>query len=132
VAAPQQIAAAMMAHPAFVAGTGRMCTALMQAAGGRLFAKVGAEGYYCAGVPSRRLGIALKIEDGAKRAAEPALLTVLHALDLISSDELASLGSFAQPDVYNTRGEVVGHIRARLPITMSGERPSPPPSPSAA
>ena len=44
----------------------------------RLFAKVGAEGYYCAGVPARRLGIALKVEDGARRASEPALLAVLR------------------------------------------------------
>jgi L-asparaginase II len=52
---------AMTNHPEYVAGTGRLCTALMRGASSRLFAKVGAEGYYCAGVPSMRLGIALKV-----------------------------------------------------------------------
>jgi L-asparaginase II len=122
--APQRIAAAMTTHPEFVAGTGRLCSTLMKTTGGRLFAKVGAEGYYCAGVPARRLGIVLKIEDGAKRASEPALLTILHALDLISSDEFAALADFAQPAVLNTRGEVVGHVRARIPLASH-----PPPAP---
>jgi L-asparaginase II len=70
-AAPRTVLAAMMAHSELVAGTARLCTDLMRSSGGRLWAKVGAEGYYCAGVPAERLGIAIKIEDGAWRAAEP-------------------------------------------------------------
>jgi L-asparaginase II len=106
----------MIAHPAFVAGTGRLCTELMRAAGGRLFAKVGAEGYYCVGVPEQALGIALKVEDGARRAAEPALLAVLHMLSVLSTTELEAVRHFAQPIVTNTRGEVVGEVRARLTL----------------
>ena len=37
---------AMVAHPEFVAGTDRLDTDLMRVAGTRLFAKVGAEGFY--------------------------------------------------------------------------------------
>jgi L-asparaginase II len=111
------IASAMCAHPQFVAGTGRMCTALMAAGAGRLFAKVGAEGYYVAGIPQRRLGIALKVEDGAKRAAEPALLAVLRGLDVLSGAELAALHEFANPKVLNTRGETVGEVRAKIHLT---------------
>ncbi len=76
--APAQIVDAMVRHPEFVAGSNRLDTDLMRVAKGRLFAKVGAEGFYCAGVPAMQLGIALKVEDGAKRAAEPALLAVLR------------------------------------------------------
>jgi L-asparaginase II len=108
---------AMTTHPEFVAGTGRLCTELMRAAGGRIFAKVGAEGYYCAGVPAQALGIALKVEDGARRASEPALLAVLHALTVLSASELKALGEFACPAVTNTRGERVGEVRARLTLT---------------
>jgi L-asparaginase II len=111
------IATAMSKHPEFVAGTGRMCTALMAVSGGRLFAKVGAEGYYCAGVPHRQLGIALKIEDGARRASEPALLAVLRALEVLSDRELEALHEFAHPAVLNTRGETVGEVRARVHLT---------------
>lgn len=112
--APAIIRDAMTAHPEYVAGTGRLCTALMTAARGTLFAKVGAEGYYCAGLPDRQLGIALKVEDGAKRASEPALLAVLRALDVpLPSD---ALRPFSHPVVTNTRGEVVGQVRARIEL----------------
>jgi L-asparaginase II len=110
------IVAAMRQHPEYVAGTGRLCTAVMQAASAGVFAKVGAEGYYCAGVPSLRLGIALKVEDGARRASEPALLATLHALGALTETELEHLREFAHPPVLNTRGEVVGEIRAHLPL----------------
>jgi L-asparaginase II len=112
----ERVVQAMLRWPEYVAGTGRLCTRLMQVAGGRIFAKVGAEGMYCAGVPGAELGIALKVEDGAKRAAEPVLIAVLHALGLLSGDEIAELECFAEPDVKNTRGEVVGSIRAVLAL----------------
>jgi L-asparaginase II len=116
VTAPAQIFSAMRGHPEFVAGTGRLCTDVMRAAKGRLFAKVGAEGFYCAGVPSMKLGIALKVEDGATRASEPALLAILKTLDAISSDELAYLTRYAEPVILNTRGETVGLIRALVKL----------------
>lgn len=111
------IVSAMTSHPEFVAGTGRLCTVLMRTTGGRVFAKVGAEGYYCAGLPEQALGVALKVEDGARRAAEPALLAVLHALGALSAGELDALHEFARPVIANTRGDVVGGIRARVALT---------------
>ena len=114
--APAAIVAAMVAHPEFVAGTDRLDTDLIRAAGQRLFAKVGAEGYYCAGVPSMRLGIALKVEDGAKRAAEAALLAVLKHLGAIDANTFASLAKYAAPDIVNTRNEVVGTLRTNLKL----------------
>lgn len=112
--APARIVSAMVSHPEFVAGTDRLDTALMRAAEGRLFAKVGAEGFYCAGIPAMRLGVAIKVEDGAWRAVEPALLATLHALDAISDNELNLLNRYAQPLIVNTRNETVGVIRARV------------------
>lgn len=112
--APSTIFRAMVEHPEYVAGTDRLDTDLMRAAGGRLFAKVGAEGFYCAGVPSMKIGVALKVEDGAKRAAEPALLAVLRAIDAIGAAELDRLENYAQPAIFNTREEAVGSIRARI------------------
>ena len=67
----------------------------MRAAGSRLFAKVGAEGYYCAGIPSMKVGVALKVEDGSKRAAEPAILAVLRHIDAIGAAELDLLEKYA-------------------------------------
>ena len=65
----------------------------MRVAGGRLFAKMGAEGFHCAGIPAERIGIALKAEDGARRAAEPALLAVLKHLGAIDTTEFSRLHS---------------------------------------
>jgi L-asparaginase II len=112
--APATIFNAMVAHPEFVAGTDRLDTDLMRAAAGRLFAKVGAEGFYCAGIPSMRLGVALKVEDGNKRAAEPALLAILRHLDAIGEDEFRRLSKYSTPELLNTRNEVVGHVRVAL------------------
>jgi L-asparaginase II len=115
-----RVVAAMTRHPEYVAGTGRLCTALMTTARGRIFAKVGAEGYYCAGAPAARLGIALKVEDGARRAAEPALLAALAACELLSPADMDALRDFAAPMLTNTRGEVVGAIRARVALERKG------------
>lgn len=115
-AGPARIVGALVRFPEYVAGADRLCTDLMRAAGGRIFAKVGAEGVYLAGVPGAELGIALKVEDGATRAAEPALLATLKVLGLLSEDELGQLERYAQPDVLNTRGERVGSIRAHMQL----------------
>jgi L-asparaginase II len=111
---PARIVAAMTRNPEYVGGSGRFCTELMRAAAGRLFVKVGAEGVFLAGAPGAELGVAVKVEDGAQRAAEPALIAVLRGLSLLTDDELAGLGRFMEPILRNTRNEEVGMIRAAL------------------
>jgi L-asparaginase II len=107
---PAAVVAAMTGHPELVGGTGRLCTELMRATAGRIFVKVGAEGVYCGGIPERGVGLALKVEDGAVRASQPALLAVLG---LLTGQEVI-LHDFAAPAVLNTRGEAVGRVRARI------------------
>lgn len=114
--APAAIFNAMVTHPEYVAGTDQLDTDLMRAAGTRLFAKVGAEGFYCAGIPAMKLGVALKVEDGSKRAAEPAILAVLRHIDAIGSAEIDRLTKYAEPDILNTRNEVVGSFRTTLAL----------------
>jgi L-asparaginase II len=109
-AAVHRLAAAMRGEPWFVAGTGRLCTALMQAAPAVL-AKTGAEGVFWAALPEMGLGVALKVEDGAARAAEPALLAALRALGALDDRATAALAGFARPTLHNHAGAVVGEIR---------------------
>ena len=52
----------------------------MRAAPGRLFAKVGAEGVYCAAIPELGLGIALKCDDGSSRGCETMVAGVISKL----------------------------------------------------
>ena len=61
-----------------------------------------------------RTGVALKVEDGSKRAAEPALLAVLRRIDAISASELDRLAKYSTPEILNTRNEAVGSIRVQL------------------
>lgn len=115
---PTYVVGAMINYPEMIAGEGRLCTELMTRAHGRVFAKLGAEGLYCVGVPGAELGIAIKVEDGSRRAVGPAVLGVLRQLDLISEDDLGALYRHAYPDVTNTRGEVVGQIRASFVLSQ--------------
>jgi L-asparaginase II len=110
------VVGAMTAYPEMVAGEGRLCTDLMRQTSGRVFAKIGAEGIYCVGIPGAELGIALKVEDGASRAVGPGVLAALRQLDLVSEEDLGALERHAYPEVRNTLGEVVGQIRANLAL----------------
>jgi L-asparaginase II len=104
---PQSIVVeTMLRHPELVAGAGRPCTELMRAHPGRVIAKVGAEGVYCALLARERLGIALKVEDGHGPAAALAIAAVLGQLGVRPIPE--SLQS--RPN-FNTRGDVVGELR---------------------
>lgn len=111
---PARIVSAMTTYPELVAGEGRICTELMRCTEGRVFAKAGAEGVYCVGVPGAELGIALKVEDGSVRAVAPAILGVLRVLDLISEDDFGALHAHAYPDLTNTCGQPVGQLRPRI------------------
>ncbi|WP_274629720.1 asparaginase [Arvimicrobium flavum] len=109
--AARRLLAACMAHPFYTSGSGRMDTRLMQAAPGRIFVKTGAEGVYCAALPELGLGIALKCDDGAGRAAEVAVATVLAKL--LSGDAALAerLRQLASPTLSNWNGIEVGSLR---------------------
>lgn len=109
-AALRRIGAAMRAQPRMVAGTGRCCTALMALLPG-VIAKTGAEGTYLAALPDRGIGIALKAEDGATRAAETALLAVLAHLGALGDELPEGLQRYRIPHLRNAAGGVVGHVR---------------------
>lgn len=109
----QRVVGAMTRHPFMVAGTKRLCTRLMEEERGRLFAKVGAEGVYVAGAAQRGIGVALKVEDGAWRAAPPALMAVLDRAGVLSPGTAEALADFASPPLTNTLGDVVGRIRVQ-------------------
>src|SRR5262245_14693620 len=68
-AACHRLRAACAAKPWHVAGTGLFATEVMSHFGTRVFVKGGAEGVYCGALPEQGLGIAVKCDDGAGRAA---------------------------------------------------------------
>ncbi len=88
--AMHRLTRAMADHPLLVAGEGDACTALMRAMGGRVAIKYGAEAVYTAIIPELRLGIALKIVDGAPRAAEAVIAALLVRLSVLDADHPAT------------------------------------------
>ena len=110
-AAARRITAAMAAEPFMVAGTGRFCTVVMQALGGKAVIKTGAEGVYCAALPDQGLGVALKVDDGAGRAAEVAMGAILVHLGVLDEDVRRQLADTLTPPVPNRAGLETGRIR---------------------
>jgi L-asparaginase II len=109
-AALQRLRLACARKPWHVAGTGQFVTEVMQHFGERVFVKTGAEGAYCAALPERGFGIAVKCEDGAGRAAEAATAAIIARFADGEGQEL--LRRFACSPVRNWRGTVVGELRA--------------------
>jgi L-asparaginase II len=109
--AGRRLMAACMAEPWAMAGTRRACVTLMEAAPGRVFAKTGAEGVFCGAVPELGLGFALKIDDGATRAAEALVAATLarlwRAVDPALCERYEGL---ARPTFRNWQGTETGGI----------------------
>ncbi|MCP4332794.1 MAG: asparaginase [Gammaproteobacteria bacterium] len=104
----ERIGSAIASNPFMVAGSGRLCTEVMQLTGRRLLVKTGAAGVYTAALPESGLGIALKIDDGTGEAAEVTLLAVLQQLKVLHPDELVSLEQRCRVPILNTCGIVTG------------------------
>ncbi|MFC3074123.1 asparaginase [Shinella pollutisoli] len=109
--ASRRLIEACMAEPFYVAGTKRACTRLMQIAPGRIFAKTGAEGVFCAAIPERGIAIALKCEDGTTRAAESMVAAALARFFTGEPEVHAALTAMANRSMHNWNGMHVGDIR---------------------
>jgi L-asparaginase II len=93
-------------------GTDRFDTVLMEETDGRVLAKVGAEGVHTVALLDQGVGAALKAEDGSPRAQFPAVLRLLQHLGALPAVLPPRLAEVAARAVRNTRGEVVGDVRA--------------------
>ncbi len=109
--ASRRIIDACMAEPFYVAGTKRTCTRLMQVAPGRIFAKTGAEGVFCAAIPELGLAIALKCEDGTTRAADSMVAGILARCLKQDHEVHDRLMAIANHTMRNWNGIEVGTVR---------------------
>lgn len=109
--ASKRLIDACMAEPFYVAGTGRACTKMMEIAPGKIFAKTGAEGVFCAVLPEQGLSIAVKAEDGATRAAEAMVSALLARYFDKDSAEQTALLAMANKPMHNWNGRPVGDVR---------------------
>ena len=118
-AACRKIVQAMTAHPFMVAGPNRFDTLVMELAGGKIFAKAGAEGYQGMGVLGvNPLGITFKIADGDQGGrARPMVATeILRQLGVLTTDQLAALAAFDLRSNTNWRKLVVGEFKSAFQL----------------
>jgi L-asparaginase II len=102
---------AALSHPEMIAGDERICTDVMRAAQGRVFAKTGAEGSYGLSLIGQGIGIGIKIEDGSPRALNPVVIEVLRQYGILDSDGLQRLRAYGpKSPILNHRKERVGEI----------------------
>lgn len=110
-AACQRLMAAMRAAPEMVGGTSRVDTDLIRGLGGRVLSKTGAEGVYFLYLPERKLGVALKAEDGNPRASTGAIWSVLDRLGELDDGARDALRPHCRPVLRNWDGLEIGEIR---------------------
>jgi L-asparaginase II len=109
--AAARLRAACAAHPYLVAGTGRFCTAVMEHFRARVFVKTGAEGVFCAALPEQGLGIAIKCDDGATRAAEVMMAAMIARHLPLGAADGALIERLQLPVLRNWNGREVGRLQ---------------------
>ena len=111
--AARRLREAVARSPFMVGGSERFDSVVMQRLGERVFCKVGAEGVYCAALPERGIGVAIKIDDGNNaRAAEVVMAATIEAFVDLDHDEASLLHRLSDVSLRNWNGIEVGTLRA--------------------
>ena len=119
--AAKRLRAAVAKAPFMVAGSGRFDTRVMQQLGERVFCKVGAEGVFCAALPERGLGVAIKIDDGNNaRACEVVMAAVIEAFVKLDDAKAGFMRSLSELRVANWNNIEVGQLRAAPALRALG------------
>jgi L-asparaginase II len=114
--AAARIRAAVAANPLTVAGRRRFDTELMSLTGARAFVKSGAEGVVCAALPKAGLGLAVKADDGAGRAAQVMIAALIRRFGGFDEEAKARFARFVSPRLMNWNGAEVGRLRPTGPL----------------
>ena len=101
---------ALAKFPEYMSGSTNIASSVIRATQGKVLIKIGAEGFFIAAVPERKLGIALKIADGSVRGAEFFIVHLLDELGLLDNDARQQLKDKLNHTLLNSRGEKVGCI----------------------
>ena len=109
----EQISRAMLAHPDLVAGEGRFDTELMRRSHGQVLSKGGAEGIQCLSRIGEGLGVAIKVEDGSRRAKQAVALYLLRELEWLTPLRLQELEEEMLEVSLGVKLEVSGALQFR-------------------
>lgn len=108
--AATRLIAAWGLHPELISGADGFDTGFMRAVSSRILCKAGAEGVSVAVIPDEGIAVAVKIDDGASRAAGPAMAAVLRRMGLLSDTQWAALEPLVRPALRNRAGLKVGEL----------------------
>jgi L-asparaginase II len=104
---------AVAAAPWHASGSGRFDARIGERLRERVYCKVGAEGVYCAALPERGFGIAIKMDDGnTARAVEVVMAAVIEALLPLGDDDRSFVHGASDLRLVNWNGLVVGRLAA--------------------
>jgi L-asparaginase II len=121
--AARRLREAVAKSPFMVAGTGRFDTRVMERLGEKVFCKVGAEGVFCAALPERGLGVAIKIDDGNNsRACEVVMAAVIEALVSLTDAQASFMRTLSDTRIKNWNGIEVGRLQATPELRAIGTR----------
>ena len=92
-----------------IAGGGQSINSILtKLSNEKIFFKNGAEGVFVAIIPEQKSALAVKIVDGASRAAEVAIAGLISELNIINSDQIEKI---KKRPVENSAGEIIGTIK---------------------
>ena len=107
----EQISRAMTTHPTLISDNNNFDTEIIKASHGQVIGKGGAEGIQCLCKINEGIGLALKVEDGSKRAKHAVSLHLLKQLEWISDLRIQDI----EEKVFNfsegVRIEVKGQLK---------------------
>ncbi|KAF0654602.1 L-asparaginase II [Cyanobium sp. Copco_Reservoir_LC18] len=107
----ERLSRAMLAHPDLIAGDGQFDTELMRLAHGQVLSKGGAEGIQCLSRVGEGMGVAIKVDDGARRAKQAVALHLLEQLEWLTPTTLVELRQRYLAPADHLRLEVIGELR---------------------
>ena len=94
--------------PEITGGTNSTNCILTKLSKGKIFFKNGAEGVFVAIIPEQKSALAVKIMDGAARAAEVAIAGLISELKIIDESQIEK---FRNRPVINSTDQIIGHMK---------------------
>ena len=109
-----RIRSAVVQNPIMLSGAGRFDTCITAECQSEVFVKSGAEGVMAASIPALGYGLAVKIDDGAHRAATAVMAELLSYVlkkhSLVSTKAIETLKGYACSQLKNWNGATVGSV----------------------
>ena len=94
--------------PEIAGGSKSINSILTKLSKGKVFFKNGAEGVFVAIIPELKSALAVKIIDGASRAAEVAIAGLISELKIINNNQIEKI---KKNSIKNSAGQIIGSIK---------------------